>query len=108
MHTEYRKSSEKNVYGMYVMESRIFEPYHEAHRMCAGITYFEPYREARRMGVELRKTHVCMESRTFKPFQVAHRTCAGSRILEPYHEAHRMCAAIKHRSMEYKHFWAVS
>ena len=49
MHTEYRKSSEKNVYGMYVMESRIFEPYHEAHRMCAGITYFEPYREAHRI-----------------------------------------------------------
>ena len=72
------------------------------------LSTFEPYREARRMGAELRKTHVCMESRIFQPFQVAHRTCAGSRILEPYHEAHRMCAAIKHRSMEYKHFWAIS
>ena len=60
------------------------------------LSTFEPYREARRMGVELRKTHVCV------------RVCAGSRILEPYHEAHRMCAAIKHRSMEYKHFWAIS
>ena len=89
MHTEYRKSSENNVYGMYVMESRIFEPYHEAHRMCAGITYFEPYRDAHRICT-------CWNHAFLNLFKWLIVYVLESRDFEPYHEAHRMCAGIKH------------